>query len=66
MILMLPFVRRVEKAEKVMAQMATLGLERGENGLQVYAMCEIPNNVLLIDRFAGTVDGFSIGSNDLT
>ena len=51
-ILMIPFVRRVEEAEKVMAQMATLGLERGENGLEVYAMCEIPNNVLLIDRFA--------------
>ncbi len=65
-ILMIPFVRRVEEAEKVMAQMATLGLERGENGLQVYAMCEIPNNVLLIDRFADSVDGFSIGSNDLT
>ncbi|MGP0034348.1 MAG: phosphoenolpyruvate synthase [Solirubrobacteraceae bacterium] len=65
-ILMIPFVRRVEEAEKVMAQMATLGLERGENGLEVYAMCEIPNNVLLIDRFADSVDGFSIGSNDLT
>ncbi|HTP21702.1 MAG TPA: phosphoenolpyruvate synthase [Solirubrobacteraceae bacterium] len=65
-ILMIPFVRRVEEAEKVIAQMATLGLERGRNGLQVYAMCEIPNNVLLIDRFADTVDGFSIGSNDLT
>jgi pyruvate, water dikinase len=65
-ILMIPFVRRVEEAQKVMAQMATLGLERGKNGLQVYAMCEIPNNVLLIDRFADSVDGFSIGSNDLT
>jgi len=65
-ILMIPFVRRVEEAEKVMAQMGTFGLERGGNGLQVYAMCEIPNNVLLIDRFADTVDGFSIGSNDLT
>ena len=65
-ILMIPFVRRVEEAEKVIAQMAELGLRRGENGLQIYAMCEIPNNVLLIDRFAHTVDGFSIGSNDLT
>jgi pyruvate,water dikinase len=65
-ILMLPFVRRVEEAEKVIAQMAELGLRRGENGLEVYAMCEIPNNVLLIDKFAHAVDGFSIGSNDLT
>ncbi len=65
-VLMIPFVRRVEEAEKVIAQMAELGLKRGENGLEVYAMCEIPNNVLLIDRFAHTVDGFSIGSNDLT
>ncbi len=65
-VLMIPFVRRVEEAEKVIAQMAELGLKRGENGLEVYAMCEIPNNVLLIDQFAHTVDGFSIGSNDLT
>ncbi len=65
-VLMIPFVRRVEEAEKVIAQMADLGLKRGENGLEIYAMCEIPNNVLLIDRFAHTVDGFSIGSNDLT
>jgi pyruvate, water dikinase len=65
-ILMIPFVRRVEEAEKVIDQMAELGLVRGENGLQIYAMCEIPNNVLLIDQFASTVDGFSIGSNDLT
>ncbi len=64
-ILMIPFVRRVDEAEKVIAQMAELGLRRGENGLQIYAMCEIPNNVLLIDQFAHTVDGFSIGSNDL-
>jgi pyruvate,water dikinase len=65
-ILMIPFVRRVEEAEKVIAQMAELGLRRGENDLKVYAMCEIPNNVLLIDQFADAVDGFSIGSNDLT
>jgi pyruvate,water dikinase len=64
-ILMIPFVRRVQEAEKVVAQMADLGLRRGENGLEIYAMCEIPNNVLLIDQFAQTVDGFSIGSNDL-
>jgi pyruvate,water dikinase len=64
-ILMLPLVRRVEEAERVLDRMAELGLRRGENGLQVYAMCEIPNNVLLIDRFAELFDGFSIGSNDL-
>jgi pyruvate,water dikinase len=65
-VLMLPFVRRVAEAEQVLARMAELGLRRGENGLQVYAMCEIPNNVISIDRFAKLFDGFSIGSNDLT
>ena len=65
-ILMLPFVRRVKEADEVLAKMAEFGLKRGENGLQVYAMCEIPNNVILIDQFAKRFDGFSIGSNDLT
>jgi pyruvate,water dikinase len=65
-VLMLPFVRRVAEAEQVLGRMAELGLKRGENGLKVYAMCEIPNNVILIDRFAPFFDGFSIGSNDLT
>jgi pyruvate,water dikinase len=65
-ILMLPFVRRVQEADDVLAKMAEFGLRRGENGLQVYAMCEIPNNVILIDQFAKRFDGFSIGSNDLT
>ncbi|QZA17820.1 phosphoenolpyruvate synthase [Mycobacterium malmoense] len=65
-ILMVPFVRRVVEAETVLARMAELGLRRGEDGLQIYAMCEIPNNVILIDRFAPLFDGFSIGSNDLT
>jgi pyruvate,water dikinase len=65
-VLMLPFVRRVAEAEQVLARMTELGLTRGENGLEIYAMCEIPNNVILIDRFARHFDGFSIGSNDLT
>ncbi|MDX1599264.1 MAG: phosphoenolpyruvate synthase [Marinobacter sp.] len=65
-ILMVPFVRRIAEADRVLAKMAEFGLERGENGLQIYAMCEIPNNVILIDQFALRFDGFSIGSNDLT
>ena len=65
-VLMLPFVRRVAEAEQVLARMTELGLTRGVNGLEVYAMCEIPNNVILIDQFAKHFDGFSIGSNDLT
>ena len=65
-ILMIPFVRRVAEADAVLETMAGFGLERGKNGLQIYAMCEIPNNVVLIDQFAKRFDGFSIGSNDLT
>lgn len=65
-ILMLPFVRRVQEADQVLTKMAEYGLKRGENKLQIYAMCEIPNNVILIDQFAQRFDGFSIGSNDLT
>ena len=63
---MVPFCRRLDEARRVLAAMASHGLKRGENGLQVYVMCEIPNNVLLIDEFAELFDGFSIGSNDLT
>ena len=63
---MIPFCRRVEEGERVIAAMATHGLRRGEDGLQVYVMCEIPNNVVLVDAFARIFDGFSIGSNDLT
>ena len=66
LILMIPFCRRVGEGEKVLAEMAGNGLKRGENGLEVYVMCEIPNNVLLIDEFSKLFDGFSIGSNDLT
>ncbi|WP_166424558.1 phosphoenolpyruvate synthase [Paraglaciecola sp. 20A4] len=64
--LMIPFCRRVQEGEKVLESMTTNGLTRGENGLQVYVMCEIPNNVIQIDAFAKLFDGFSIGSNDLT
>ena len=65
-ILMIPFCRRVEEGEKVIETMAKYGLKQGENGLQIYVMCEIPNNVIQIDAFSKIFDGFSIGSNDLT
>ena len=64
--LMIPFCRRVEEGVRVLETMAKYGLKRGENGLQIYVMCEIPNNVILIDEFSKHFDGFSIGSNDLT
>ena len=64
--LMIPFCRRVEEGVKVLETMAANGLKRGEGGLEIYVMCEIPNNVILIDEFAKHFDGFSIGSNDLT
>ena len=64
--LMIPFCRRVQEAEAVLESMTAEGLRRGENGLEVYVMCEIPNNVLQVDAFARLFDGFSIGSNDLT
>jgi len=66
LIVMVPFCRRVGEAEEVLAEMAKNGLKRGENGLEVYVMCEIPNNVILVDEFSKLFDGFSIGSNDLT
>src|SRR5690606_37130925 len=64
--LMVPFCRTVEEGRRVIAQMAENGLVRGENGLEVYVMCEIPSNVVLAAEFAQVFDGFSIGSNDLT
>ncbi len=64
--LMIPFCRRVREAELVLETMARHGLERGKDGLQVFVMCEIPNNVIQVDAFACLFDGFSIGSNDLT
>ncbi len=63
---MIPFCRTVDEGKKVLAEMEKNGLRRGENGLQVYVMCEIPSNVILADQFSGIFDGFSIGSNDLT
>ena len=66
LIIMIPFCRRVEEAEQVIRELEKNGLRRGEAGLQVYQMCEIPNNVVQIDAFSDYFDGFSIGSNDLT
>jgi len=65
-IVMIPFCRTVEECQNVLAVMEKYGLKRGENGLQVYLMCEIPSNVILVDEFCKYVDGYSIGSNDLT
>jgi len=64
--IMVPFCRRVEEGVRVIDALARNGLARGRNGLEVFVMCEIPNNVMRIDAFAEHFDGFSIGSNDLT
>jgi pyruvate,water dikinase len=64
--IMVPFCRTVEEGRRVIATMAAHGLKRGENGLEIFVMCEIPNNVIEIDAFSELFDGFSIGSNDLT
>jgi pyruvate,water dikinase len=64
--IMIPFCRRVDEARKVIDAMSQHGLRRGDSGLEIFMMCEIPNNVILIDQFAKLFDGFSIGSNDLT
>jgi pyruvate, water dikinase len=66
LVVMIPFCRRIAEANQVLDIMARKGLNRGENGLQVYVMCEIPSNAILVDAFAKLFDGFSIGSNDLT
>jgi pyruvate,water dikinase len=65
-VVMIPFVRTVAEADRVIAVMAEHGLTRGERGLQLYMMCEIPSNVLLVEQFGQRFDGVSIGSNDLT
>jgi len=63
---MVPFCRTPEEGKKVVAQMKKFGLVQGEEGLEIYVMCEIPSNVICADQFADIFDGFSIGSNDLT
>ncbi|NEO60826.1 MAG: phosphoenolpyruvate synthase [Moorea sp. SIO4G2] len=63
---MIPFCRTPDEGRRVLAEMEKHGLKRGENGLEVYVMCEIPSNVILADEYSQIFDGFSIGSNDLT
>ncbi len=64
--IMIPFVRTVQQAEKVIGLLGKQGLKRGENGLRVIMMCEVPSNAILAEQFLEHFDGFSIGSNDLT
>eukprot|EP01035_Chromulina_nebulosa_P002616 gene2616-3548_t len=65
-VVMVPFCRTPEEARLVLAEMAANGLVRGDKGLEIYMMCEIPANIILTEEFAARFDGFSIGSNDLT
>ncbi len=66
LVIMVPFCRTVAEGQKVLDEMAKNGLTRKGSGLQIFVMCEIPNNILLVDEFSQLFDGFSIGSNDLT
>lgn len=66
LLVMVPFCRTPAEGRQVLAVMAEQGLRRGENGLQIYVMAEIPANIILADQFSELFDGFSIGSNDLT
>jgi pyruvate, water dikinase len=63
---MIPFCRTVEEGKRVIELMAENGLPQGEHGLEIYAMCELPSNVVFADEFLRIFDGYSIGSNDLT
>src|SRR5690606_33235709 len=65
-VVMVPFCRTVEELKKVEAVMAEHGLVRGKEGLELYLMAEVPSNIILAEEFAKHIDGFSIGSNDLT